>query len=294
MRRPDSFKEQKGFLTIAQNNSETDYLNLAYCQALSIKCTQKQVQSYAVIVDAETKAKLEPKHHEVFDHIIDLPEDDSEDDSWKFKNEWKVWWLTPYKETIKLESDILFTRSIDLWWHGLSQKEVTLTSSVRDYEGEVATSRAYRRLFDDNALPDVYNGLMYFRYGRISRDFFIYARYVFEHWDEFKSRVLKNCRDEEPTTDVVYAIAAEMLGVENCINPALSYPTFTHMKGAIQGWGTSDDWTKKLYTQIDDDLNLTVGFNRQLFPFHYQKKDFMSNDIVAKYEREYHRQHATV
>lgn len=31
-----------GYVTIAQNNSTTDYLELAYLQALSIKLTQKK------------------------------------------------------------------------------------------------------------------------------------------------------------------------------------------------------------------------------------------------------------
>jgi hypothetical protein len=32
---------KRGFLTIAQNTKDIDYLELAYCQALSIKATQK-------------------------------------------------------------------------------------------------------------------------------------------------------------------------------------------------------------------------------------------------------------
>lgn len=287
MRSPDSFKEQRGFMTFAQNNSETDYLELAYCQALSIKCTQKEVKSYAVAVDSATKEKVTDKHRAVFDYIVDIEDDAATYDEWKLKNEWQAWWLTPFKETIKVESDILFTNSIDHWWAGLRQKEVCLTSNIHDYEGNISSCRTYRKVFDDNLLPDVYNGLMYFRYGRISRDFFIYARYVFENWDQFKTDLLKNCRDDEPTTDVVFAIAAVMLGVENCTNPALSFPTFTHMKSAVQGWGIDSDWSEKLYSQMDDSLNLTVGFTRQQNPFHYHQKQFITKEIIQKYEKEY-------
>lgn len=293
MRRPDSFKEQRGFLTFAQNSDETDYLNLAYCQALSIKCTQKDVTSYAVAVDAATKELITDKHREVFDYIVDIENDAAKGDAWKLKNEWQAWWLTPFKETIKVESDILFTNSIDHWWPGLQQKEICMTTCIHDYEGAVSPCRAYRKLFDDNLLPDVYNGIMYFRYGQVSRDFFIYARYVFENWNQFKSELLKNCRDEKPTTDVVFAIAAEMLGPEFCTNPTLSYPTFTHMKGAVQGWSIGTDWTEKLYAQVDKDLNVTAGFTKQQYPFHYQQKKFITNDIIEKYEQAYaeHRTH---
>jgi len=287
MRRPDSFSEQRGFFTFAQNTTTTDYLKLAYCQALSIKCTQKDVTSFAVAVDKATKECLTDAHYEVFDYIIDIPDDAATKDEWKLKNEWKVWWLTPFKETIKLESDILFNNSIDHWWAGMQQHEVCLTSNVRDYEGKVATSRAYRALFDENNIPDVYNGIMYLRFGVTSLKFFIYARYVFENWSYVKNNLLKNCHDEEPTTDVAFGIAAMMIGEDRCIDPTLSYPTFVHMKGAINGWGTNADWMEKVYAQLDSDLHLTVGFTRQQHPFHYQQKKFLTPEILEKYESAY-------
>ena len=43
------FKEQQGFLTFAQN-TDVDYLRLAYLQALSVKLTMPTAK-YAVIVD---------------------------------------------------------------------------------------------------------------------------------------------------------------------------------------------------------------------------------------------------
>ena len=281
-----TFSEQRGFFTFVQNNNKTDYLTLAYAQALSIKCTQ-QINSYAIAVDATTKELITDKHRKVFDYIIDIPDDAAKDDNWKLKNEWKAWWLTPFRETLKLESDILFTTNIDHWWDGLQQKEICLTSSIQNYEGEISHCRSYRKLLDDNHLPDVYNGIMYFRYGKISKEFFICARYIFENWDQFKTDLLKNCRDNEPTTDVVFSIAAEMIGIENCTNPALSYPTFTHMKGAIQDWNNNTDWTEKLYAQVTDDYGLQVGFTRQQYPFHYQQKQFVTKDIIEEYERRF-------
>lgn len=289
MPRTKPFEEQKGFLTFAQNNSTTDYLSLAYCQALSIKCTQHHATSFAVIVDQPTKALITDKHREVFDYVVDLDEDASANDEWKLKNEWQAWWLTPFKETIKIESDILLVDSIDHWWAGMQEREVGLTNKIRDVEGNVSDCRSYRVLFDDNHLPDTYSGLMYFRYGAKSRMFFIYAKHVYEHWKYFKDKLLVNCRDEEPTTDVVFAIAAKMLGEEECINPALPYPSFTHMKGAINGWGISTDWTEKIYAQLDQALHLTVGFTRQQYPFHYQQKKFITPTIIKTYEEAYHR-----
>lgn len=276
----------KGFLTFAQNNSTTDYLRLAYAQALSIKLTQK-INAYAVIVDEPTAQLVTDKHRKVFDHIIVLPTDDAANVEWKLHNEWQAFNLSPFKETLKVESDMLFTTSIDHWWPGMQKTDVCMTSHVRGYEGNVATSRAYRKLFDDNNLPDVYSGLMYFRYSQAASGFFGAAEAVYKHWPVFRDEVLINCRDEEPTTDVVFAIVALTVGPETCTNPGLSYPTFAHMKGAINGYGINDDWRDKLYAQIDDKHNLTVGFNRQFYPFHYHHKDWITDDMITRMEEAY-------
>jgi 3,4-dihydroxy-2-butanone 4-phosphate synthase len=54
-------KEQQGFLTLAINSQEVDYLKLAYLQALSIKKTQKN-NKFAVLVDSNTKKEITSTH----------------------------------------------------------------------------------------------------------------------------------------------------------------------------------------------------------------------------------------
>ena len=285
MRRPDSFKEQQGYFTFAQNTEDVDYLELAYAQALSIKCTQT-INSYAVAVDAATKELITDRHREVFDYIVDIRD---VGDTNKFSAEWQAWWLTPFKETIKLESDMLFTRNIDHWWDGLRKQEICLTTCVRDYEGTVSDCRRYRRLNDDNNLPDVYNGFMYFRFGQNSMEFFNLARQVYQNWPTFRDELLKNCHEEQATTDTVFAIVAQLIGPENCTVPGRNYPSFVHMKGAVNRLNIGDDWTKHYYAQIDDDLRLMIGFNRQHYPVHYYQKKFITPEIVNKYEQRFRR-----
>lgn len=280
--------EGRGFLTFAQNSDTADYLKLAYVQALSIKLTQKN-NNCSVIVDQKTMDQVTDKHREIFDHIILLPEDDAVDDSWKLRNEWKAFQLTPYYETIKVESDIIFPISIDHWWPTLQQYEIILTSKVMSYEGNIGTSRAYRQLFDENNLPDLYSGLMYFRYSRTTAEFFDAARQIYLNWELFRDQILTKCFDTNPTTDVVFAIAARMIGEHRCYNPLLSFPTFTHMKGAMNGWGINVDWTEKLYAQLNDNASLTVGFRRQTCPFHYFQKHFITDELVLQYEELYER-----
>ena len=120
-------------------------------------------------------------------------------------------------------------------------------------------------------------------------EFFNTARLVYQHWPVFRDELLKNCREELPSTDLVYAITAQLVGPEMCTIPNVAVPSFTHMKGAINRLGTNTDWTRHYYAQLDDNANLTVGFNRQIHPFHYQQKHFITNDIRERYERIFER-----
>jgi len=273
-------KEQQGFVTFAQNTDTVDYLGLAYVQALNIKATQKD-NRYAVIVDAATKEKLNENHYRVFDYVIDLPVDHNEPTSTrKFANEWQVFWLTPFKETIKLESDLLFTRSIDHWWTAFRLKNICLSTGCKNYLGINSTIRRYRELFDANNLPDVYNGLMYFRYSQEAMKFFDAARYIQQEWSYVKAG-LKRCIEDRPSTDVLYALAALMVGKETCTMPSMDFLNFVHLKPAING--TEETVTDKLLTEFDQGM-IRINNVNQLQPLHYFEKDFVTKEMREWYE----------
>jgi hypothetical protein len=277
------FSEQRGYFTFAKNTSKCDYLRLAYLEAVSIKKTQK-INSYAVAVDAETMKDITDVHRKVFDYVIEIPDtNELEDATWKLGDEWKAFWLTPFKETVKLDCDMTFNRNIDHWWNVYQLKDVLFTSQVVDYLGKVSSCRTYRKLFDDNTLPNIYSAFFYFRYSLQSAEFFDLSRKIYQNWFYFRDELLINCRDEYPTTDVVFSIAAKILGEEQFYIPDLSIPKIVHMKGAIQGWGVDDDWTTRLYSQIDDNYTHTVGFTRQDYPFHYYQKDYATDEVIKKY-----------
>jgi hypothetical protein len=276
---------QQGFLTFAQN-TDVDYLQLAYVQAMSIKLTQKENQ-YAVVVDEETLEQITDKHRTVFDHIITLPVDYAKLDRWKLGNEWQAFDLTPFKETIKVESDVLFTRSIDHWWTAFRLQDVVLSLGCRDYQGNISDQRRYRQVFDDNDLPDTYNGLMYFRYSQTAHDFFRVARQIWNDWDLITPQ-LKNYRDEQPTTDVVYALTAKVQGVENCTLPGCDFINFTHMKNSINDWPEITPWKELVVSEVDIPM-IRINNQNQYHPVHYQDKSWITDEIVERFEYEYHR-----
>lgn len=276
-------KEQQGYVTFAQNTDTVDYLELAYVQALNIKATQKTAK-YAVIVDAQTKEKVNEIHRSVFDYIIDLPMDYNEPTSnWKLANEWQVFYLTPFKETIKLESDLLFTRSIDHWWTAFRLRNIVLSTGCRDYRGHRSYVRKYRKLFDDNKLPDVYNGLMYFRFSREAKQFFDTAKTIASNWEYLRDNVLKNCREDAPSTDVLYAITARLIGEEECTMPSMNFINFVHLKPAINGLAETERVTDIYLKEFDQGM-IRLGNINQLSPLHYYEKDFVTTEMKEWYE----------
>lgn len=265
-------KEQQGFVTFAQNTPDVNYLELAYTQALNIKATQKQ-NRYAVIVDKPTKELITQQQFETFDYVIELPVDLNQPDSkWKLANETQIFWLTPFKETIKLESDLLFTRSIDHWWTAFRLKNICLSTGAKNYLGINSTIRKYRELFDANQLPDVYNGLMYFRFSQEAKRFFDAACYIQQEWTYVRAG-LKKCLEDTPSTDVLYALAAVMVGRETCTMPSMDFLNFTHMKPAINGLPEDTKFTDAFVTEQDGNM-IRVNNINQLHPFHYYEKEY--------------------
>lgn len=275
-------KEQQGFVTFAQNTADVDYLNLAYLQALNIKATQRN-NRYAVIVDTATREKIDDRHHSVFDYIVDIPHDYNDPtNTRKFANEWQAFWLTPFKETIKLESDLLFTRTIDHWWTAFRLRNVCLSTGTKNFKGLNSTVRKYRELFDENNLPDVYNGLMYFRYSREAMAFFEAARYIQQEWSYVKTG-LKRCFEDEPSTDVLYSLAALMVGEETCTIPSMDFINFVHMKPGIQGWSDNTSWIDTVVNERDGDV-IRINNLNQYNPVHYYDKSYATQELIEYYE----------
>jgi hypothetical protein len=269
---------QQGFMTIAQN-TDVDYLKLAYVQAMSIKKLMPG-SLYAVAVDSATLAKVTDQHRTVFDYVIPIDNDQAENEAWKLSNEWQIFNLTPFKETIKLESDIVFTRSIAHWWHTFRLRNIVLSQGCRDYQQNISTARQYRKMFDVNDLPDVYNGLMYFRYSQEAATFFKLAEQIFKNWTAVKNTLIK-CYDDYPTTDVVYAVTAKILGVETCTLP-IDWINFVHMKPAINQWPETP-WTELVVAELDLPM-IRINNVNQYHPLHYHEKSWVTDDVVKEYE----------
>lgn len=183
-------------------------------------------------------------------------------------NDWQVFWASPYRQTIKLEADMIAAGPIDHWWTLFEHRDVVISQGCRDYYNQPAKSRHYRKLFDENHLPDVYNAITYWRLSKTAQEFFQTVKNIFQNWNQY--RTLIKFPEETPSTDVVYAMAADIVGRENVTLPVGFGPQIVHMKRRIINTKTNN-WTKELVWEIDPLRIQTVAQHGLV---HYHIKDW--------------------
>jgi len=283
-----TFERDRGFVTFAQNGQH-DYLKMAYALALSIKATQSNYGHLSVFI---TPGMTIPgKYKEVFDHVIDIPwGDEAEWADWKLQNEWKAYHITPYRETIKLDADMLFTSDVSSWWDYMAVQDVCMTTNTKTYRNEDITSDFYRKAFVANNLPNVYTAFMYFKYSDLAQEVYQLAENLFHYWNELSFKYLDDAetRPDQPSTDIVFAMAAKMVGERLCTVSNGVAPSFVHMRSKAQKWplkGYTEIWTDHVPVGLTDDLQLKIGRHRQTLPFHYHIKSFLTDDVIKTYEK---------
>ena len=195
----------KGFIWLCQNNSTTDYVRCSIELARSIKQHNKQ-NNICVLVDKNSTFSSEH-----VDMVKVLAMDDSSDHTNKFANEHKVFAMSPFTHAIKLEADMLWTTNTDWWWYHLWQHDLVFSIDCLDYQGHRVKDYTYRRLFQQNHLPNIYNGLIYFRRSQRAKKFYHLCKQLCENWSMVREKLLINCHDTYPTTDVIYALAYRIM-----------------------------------------------------------------------------------
>ena len=201
-----------------------------------------------------------------------LPHGDlAKDSEWKLINDWQVYEASPYDYTIKLEADMYIPRDINHWWDVLKNRDVVVSSTIRNFKQEISDVRFYRRFIDDNKLPDVYNAITYFKKSETAQEFFNLVKDVFNNWEEYK-KILKCNPQELATTDWAYSLACHIIGIEKTMLPTFTEMSMIHMKQHINRTAT-EDWTDSfLYECLPNQIR--VQTIPQQYPFHYHVKTF--------------------
>ena len=260
-------QSERGYLIPAVNTQDVDYIACARQLAHSIKLWHPTAQ-ICLLTDQDY---IDP----VFDFVKKLPYGDcSHNADWKLSNDWQCFAASPFRQTIKLEADMIAASPMDHWWTLFEKRDVVISQGCRDFYDRRSDCKFYRKLFDTNQLPDVYNAMTYWRVSALAQQFFHQVRDIFENWDRYKT--LLKFPDEEPTTDVVYAMAAVIVGEELCTLPNNIGPSIVHMKRHIIPTLTSD-WTQELIWE-NTNPGLRINTVAQWGLVHYHHKHWRINE----------------
>lgn len=247
----------QGYLILAANTESTDYVSMARRLADSIHQWHPTAE-VALLTN-------QPGGYSEFSDVIDM---DIIDPANPWANDSQVFYRTPFRETIKLEADMLMAGPCDHWWDMFRHRDVVISTGCRNWQDQVSTARTYRKIFDENNLPDVYNAITYWRRSTTAKEFFDLTADIFRQWSVY-SRALRY-PEQQPSTDVVYAMAAQIMGPERVTMPFASYPKIVHMKAA-HAQTQREDWTEDLVWETNPLRIQTVA---QWGAFHYNNKEW--------------------
>jgi hypothetical protein len=272
----------KGFVVLAQNTETVDYVKQAYALALSIKNTQKTVTKISLI----TNDPVPVQYKHVFDKIIEIPWGDlAINPTWKIENRWKIFHVSPYLETIVLDTDMLFLDDISDWWEYCSTSDLKFCSKIKNYKNEtITTDTVHRKTFIANNLSNPYVALFYFKKSDLALSFFKILEFVIKNWEFCSKTITSTSPQKWLSIDLATAMAIYIMGIEEQVIDSCSPLEFTHMKPAIQGWSpVPSSWQNVVSFNFENGVML-VGNYRQQFLFHYVEKDFLTDNILVKLE----------
>jgi hypothetical protein len=263
----------KGFVVLAQNTTEVDYVECAEVLAHSVKKSMPNANITLITNDISSST--------IFDNVIPLPYGDlAPDSNWKLINDWQVYDASPYEHTIKLEADMYIPSNIDYYWDVLQHRDLVVSTDIRNFRLDIVKDTYYRQFIISNDLPNCYNALTYFRKSELAKQFFGMVKDIFENWETYK-KILKCKITEEVSTDWAYAIACHILGKDKTTMPDYTKFSMVHMKQMVNDTDTSD-WTDSLVYEFTEN-GFRVNTFLQTYPFHYHIKHFSKK--IKEYDR---------
>ena len=231
--------EERGYIIPAFNTGKIDYVG---CARWLAKTLLQQHPHARICLLTNEKYAAEPALF-AYTHVV---EDINTENP--YANDWLVAHYTPFRQTIKIEADMVVASPVDHWWTLFEQRDVVISQGSRDFYNNPATNRKYRKIFDNNNLPDVYNAITYWRFSKTSQEFFKLVKQIFTNWDSYKT--LLKFPEQVPSTDVVYAMAAQIMGPEQVTLPRGLGPTIVHMKPGMSPFSASN-WTEELVWETE-------------------------------------------
>jgi hypothetical protein len=271
----------KGFLIFAQNTSTVDYIQQAYALALSIKYSQSKVTATSLV----TNDVVDARYRHAFDSIVSIPWTDNAS-SLQVENRWKMYHVTPYDETIVLDADMLMLEDITTWWTYCANYDLKFCSRIKNYKLENIVDTHHRKTFIANGLTNPYVALHYFKKSDAAYEFYKVLEFVCNNWENQYGKFSPNEYQSWLSMDLATAIAIEITGMYESVNPNCSPLEFTHMKTPCQGWiPIPASWQDTIPHILTSNGELVVGNIKQSKLFHYVENTFITPVILSKLEK---------
>jgi hypothetical protein len=256
----------RGYLVMAQG---PQYATQAEHLARSIIKSQTTVNKLSVITDQKVD-------HTLFDHVINLSIDLKPESTWKIENRAQFYDLTPYSETVILDSDMLFLSDVSHWWDLMDKYELLLTSKVHTYRNQIVDqNNPYRKAFTKNQMPNVYSAFTYFKKTPLVQEFFLLVKSIILNWDSWIHKFTPNFIQPFPSMDLAMAMAVKILDIEDVVTTRENFPTFTHMKSQIQGCKIRGEAWGDTLGVYHTEHGIKIGPYLQSGILHYVKKDLI-------------------
>ena len=266
-----------GYLIVVSTSDETDYTQLAYALALSIKNTQKPGYDQVALVIDDPNQVSRFNSPWVFDHII----------KWDQETFWdgRSWMdqLSPFDATVCLDADMLFTRDYSHWIdYFLENSELYVANKSYTYRGELVTSDDYRKAFTKNDLPNLYSFYTFFKKdSEMAKEFFTLGRYILKNPKEFSNTFLSEHKPKVVGTDEAFALAAKILDIGDDIAYDLDFPRVVHMKPLIQNWPwPANNFSDHVGFYLNKQAQLKIGNYQQNDIVHYVEKNKINTEMI--------------
>jgi len=257
----------KGFVIFAYGEK---YVRQARLLALSLR--KNSIYPVSLVTD---DANI---NENIFDSVIEFPILNG--NRYQTNARCQVFELSPYNETIVLDSDCLVLDDIDYFWNTIDN-DIFYTTSAYTYRGNKINSDFYRKALTNNHLPNCYNAFFYFKKTNKTERFYNLLKDINKDWNTFYSLFCKDNTPSAPSMDISTAIALKISNYNNNSN----LPFLTHMKPAVQGWNDVPDlWTNKINTYIDENCNIKIGNYLQKGILHYCEDEFVTDKLVERFE----------
>lgn len=206
----------KGAVIFAQNNSNIDYIKLSILSANRIK---KYLNIPVSLITDNTEWLLSKYPTHPFDKIIEITQDNESQEKlfydgslsskkiqWKNLTRFQIYDLTPYEETLVIDSDYII--SSDILLKSFSREyDLQIYKNSFDLSGWRNTNEFTR--INQYSIPFYWATVFFFRKTPITKTFFDLISYIKTNWGYY--RMLYNINTSLYRNDYAFSIAIHIM-----------------------------------------------------------------------------------